>query len=87
MAITPTVLVETHVHVRIYILLLTVPAQVPPLEVTFINDSPRVESSSVEADIVLSRPVQSLMCILKGRSVNLEMDCECQMTSIHLKSA
>ena len=33
----------------------------------------------MEADILLSRPVQSVMCILKGRSVNLEMDCECQI--------
>ena len=54
----------------------TVPAQVPPLTVHFINDSPRVINNSLEADIVLSRPVQSLVCYLKSTSMSASMDCE-----------
>ena len=54
----------------------TVPGQVPPLTVHFINDSPRVMNNSVEADIVLSRPVQSLVCNVRSTSVDISMDCE-----------
>ena len=43
-----------------------VPAVVPPLVVSFTNDTPRVLEDSVEADILISRPVQSLVCRLKG---------------------
>ena len=55
----------------------TVPAVVPPLVVSFINDSPRVQGDSVEAEIALSRPVQSLVCRLKGKdTVPMEKNCE-----------
>ena len=47
-----------------------------PLVVRFINDSPRVMGDSVEADILISRPVQSLVCRLKAGSFNTEQDCE-----------
>ncbi|CAI8033863.1 hypothetical protein GBAR_LOCUS19099, partial [Geodia barretti] len=40
-------------------------AAVSPLEVAFIKDSPLVQRDSVEAHILLSRPVQSLVCRLK----------------------
>ena len=57
----------------------TAPDQVPPLLVSFINDSPRVMRDSVEADILLSRPVQSLVCRLKRTQdpdYVEEADCE-----------
>ena len=54
----------------------TVPAAVPPLVVKFINDSPRVMGDSVEADILISRPVQSLVCRLRGPNVTIEKDCK-----------
>ena len=47
--------------------------------VSFINDSPRVVGDSVEADILLSRPVQSLSCKLKrsqSPAYMEEVDCE-----------
>ena len=61
----------------IYTDVIAVPAVVPPLLVSFINDSPRVMRDSVEADILLSRPVQSLVCRLKRGRVEVdEVDCE-----------
>ena len=48
-----------------------------PLVVRFINDSPCVMGDSVEADILISRPVQSLICRLKAGSFITEQDCEC----------
>lgn len=56
----------------------SVAAIVPPLVVSFISDSPQVLGDSVEADILISRPVQSLVCKLKGTStsVNEVIDCE-----------
>ena len=63
----------------IYTDVIAVPAVVPPLLVSFINDSPRVMRGSVEADILLSRPVQSLVC--RGRVEVDEVDCEhCMQT-------
>ena len=57
--------------------IIAVPAVVPPLLVSFINDSPRVMRDSMEADILLSRPVQSLVCRLKRGRVEVdEVDCE-----------
>ena len=50
-----------------------VSAQVPPLQVSLINDSPRVVNNTVEVDILISRPVQRLVCRLKGVP---EKDCE-----------
>ncbi|CAI8033862.1 hypothetical protein GBAR_LOCUS19099, partial [Geodia barretti] len=50
-------------------------AAVSPLEVAFIKDSPLVQRDSVEAHILLSRPVQSLVCRLKGGSISTEQDC------------
>ena len=64
--------------VHVDLSLCTVPAVVPPLTVSFIGDSPRVQEDSVEADILLSRPVQSLICRLKGGSLTTEQDCEYQ---------
>ena len=62
---------------------ITVPAVVPPLVVSFINDSPRVHGDGVEADILLSRPVQSLICRLRAQgSEPIEEDCE-QYTYSH----
>ena len=56
---------------------IAVPAVVPPLLVSFINDSPRVLRDSVEADILISRPVRSLVCRLKrGRVEVAEVNCE-----------
>ena len=49
---------------------------------SFIGDSPRVQGDSVEADILLSRPVQSLICRLKGGSLNTKQDCESQALSL-----
>ena len=57
-----------------------VPAQVPPLEVSLINDSPRVVNNSVEVDILISRPVQRLVCKLKGVA---EKDCEHALMLVH----
>ena len=51
-------------------------AAVPPLVVAFIKDSPLVQGDSVEAHILLSRPVQSLVCRLKGGSFRTEKNCE-----------
>ena len=48
---------------------------VPPLVVKFINDSPRMMGDSVEADILISRPVQSLICMKAGSFIT-EQDCE-----------
>ena len=64
---------------------IAVPAVVPPLLVSFINDSPRVMRDSVEADILLSRPVQSLVCRLKRSRVEVdEVDCEhCMQTFMY----
>jgi hypothetical protein len=53
----------------------TASAAVPPLEVAFIEDSPLVQGDSVEAHILLSRPVQSLVCRLKGGSFRTEKNC------------
>ena len=53
-----------------------VPVQVPPLTVHFINDSPRVINTSMEADIVVSRPAQSLVCSLRSAFVDLSVNCE-----------
>jgi hypothetical protein len=53
----------------------TAPAAVPPLVVSFINNSPHVQGDSVEAEILLSRPVQSLVCKLKGPTLSLQQDC------------
>ena len=58
-------------------------AVVLPLTVSFIGDSPHVQEDSVEADILLSGPVQSLICRLKGGSLITEQDCE-HYISIHL---
>lgn len=55
---------------------LLVPAAVPPLLVSFINDSPRIHGDTVEADILLSRPVQSLVCRLRGAMIHTEKDCK-----------
>ena len=52
------------------------PAAVPPLVVSLINGSPLVRNDSVEVDISLSRPVQSLVCTLRGDSDTIEKDCE-----------
>ena len=48
-----------------------------PLMVSFINYSPRVMGDSLEADILSSRPIQSLICRLKAGSFITEQDCEC----------
>ena len=56
--------------------LMYVVVAVVPLVVRFINDSPRVMGDSVEADILISRPVQSLICRLKAGSFITEQDCE-----------
>ena len=56
---------------------IAVPTVAPPLLLSFINDSPRVLRDSVEADILVSRPVQSLVCRLKrGRVEVNEVNCE-----------
>ena len=53
------------------------PPQVPPLLVQFINNSPRLTTNSVKVDIALSRPVQSLVCVLKGLSTSTTVNCKC----------
>ena len=56
---------------------ITASAIVPPLVVSFINDSPRVHGDTVEADVLLSRPVQSLVCRLRAQgSEPIEKDCK-----------
>ena len=65
---------------------ITAPAVVPPLVVSFINDSLRVHGDGVEADILLSRPVQSLVCRLRAQgSEPIEEDCE-QCTVILIRN-
>ena len=59
---------------------------VTPLVVSFINDSPRVLEDSVEADILISRPVRSLVCFLRRGSVTIKENCELCTHCIHYQS-
>ena len=44
--------------------------------VHLINNSPRVMNDAVEADIIVSRPAQSLVCSLRSAFVDLSMECK-----------
>ena len=54
--------------------------KIAPLELNFINDSPRVSGGNITADIQFSRPVQSLQCALTGLPYQ---DCKIPHTSMH----
>ena len=59
---------------------------IPPPVVSFINDSPCVMEDSVEAYILISRPVQSLVCFLRRGSVTIKENCELYTHCIHCQS-
>ena len=54
----------------------SVSAQVPPVGVYLINESPRVTDNSVQADFLLTRPVYGVRCFLRSKFDRIWKDCE-----------
>lgn len=57
-----------------------------PLQISLVNNSPRIVGNSVFVDISVSKPTQSLMCHLRGvsgasREFSNEQNCESILTN------
>ena len=62
---------------RLMFIFLTVSAQVPPLGVYLINESPQISDDSVSAEFEITRPVAGVRCFLRSRYDRIWQDCKC----------